>query len=153
MKANKFKFGLLSAAAVLGLGVFTSCSKDFQGDIDGINNRIDKLTTTLDEVKSGLKAGKAIADVVASDNGVVIKMSDGKQYTITNGKDGKDGTVIKIGDDGFWYIDGVKTEYPAKGIKGDKGDKGDAGVAGPQGPKGDKGDLLRAQQGWLLVQG
>ena len=140
MKANKFKFGLLSAAAVLGLGVFSSCSKDFQGDIDGINNRIDKLTTSLDEVKSGLKDGKAIADVVASDNGVVIKMSDGKQYTITNGKDGKDGTVIKVGDDGFWYIDGVKTEYPAKGIKGDKGDKGDAGVAGPQGPKGDKGD-------------
>ena len=140
MKANKFKFGLLSAAAVLGLGVFSSCSKDFQGDIDGINNRIDKLTTSLDEVKSGLKDGKAIEDVVTSDNGVVIKMSDGKQYTITNGKDGKDGTVIKVGDDGFWYIDGVKTEYPAKGIKGDKGDKGDAGVAGPQGPKGDKGD-------------
>ena len=137
MKANKFKFGLLSAAAVLGLGVFSSCSKDFQGDIDGINNRIDKLTTSLDEVKSGLKDGKAIEDVVTSDNGVVIKMSDGKQYTITNGKDGKDGTVIKVGDDGFWYIDGVKTEYPAKGIKGDKGD---AGVAGPQGPKGDKGD-------------
>ena len=140
MKANKFKFGLLSAAAVLGLGVFSSCSKDFQGDIDGINNRIDKLTTSLDEVKSGLKDGKAIEDVVTSDNGVVIKMSDGKQYTITNGKDGKDGTVIKVGDDGFWYIDGEKTEYPAKGIKGDKGDKGDAGVAGPQGPKGDKGD-------------
>ncbi len=140
MKANKFKFGLLSAAAVLGLGVFSSCSKDFQGDIDGINNRIDKLTTSLDEVKSGLKDGKAIEDVVTSDNGVVIKMSDGKQYTITNGKDGKDGTVIKVGDDGFWYIDGVKTEYPAKGIKGDKGPKGDAGVAGPQGPKGDKGD-------------
>ena len=140
MKANKFKFGLLSAAAVLGLGVFSSCSKDFQGDIDGINNRIDKLTTSLDEVKSGLKDGKAIEDVVTSDNGVVIKMSDGKQYTITNGKDGKDGTVIKVGDDGFWYIDGEKTEYPAKGIKGDKGDKGEAGVAGPQGPKGDKGD-------------
>ena len=140
MRTNKFKIGLLSVAAVLGLGVFSSCSKDFQGDIDGINNRIDKLTTSLDEVKSGLKDGKAIADVVASDNGVVIKMSDGKQYTITNGKDGKDGTVIKVGDDGFWYIDGVKTEYPAKGIKGDRGDKGDAGVAGPQGPKGDKGD-------------
>lgn len=123
-----------------GWGSSPPAPKDFQGDIDGINNRIDKLTTSLDEVKSGLKDGKAIEDVVTSDNGVVIKMSDGKQYTITNGKDGKNGTVIKVGDDGFWYIDGVKTEYPAKGIKGDKGDKGDAGVAGPQGPKGDKGD-------------
>lgn len=134
MKANKFKFGLLSAAAVLGLGVFSSCSKDFQGDIDGINNRIDQLTTSLDQVKSGLKDGKAIADVVAGDNGVVIKMTDGKEYTITNGKDGQDGTIVKVGEDGFWYIDGVKTEYPAKGVKGDPG------VAGPQGPKGDKGD-------------
>ena len=45
--------------------------------------------------------------------------TSGQSYEITNGKDGAngadgaDGSVVEIGEDGYWYIDGVKTEYPA----------------------------------------
>ena len=52
-----------------------------------------------------------------------------------DGADGKDGhtPIINIGDDGYWYIDGVNTHVKAQG------DKGDTGPQGSQGPKGDTG--------------
>ena len=60
------------------------------------------------------------------------------------GKDGQSNTpTIEIGSDGYWYINGTKTDYKAsgeKGEQGEKGDKGDKGDSGKQGEKGDKGD-------------
>ena len=41
--------------------------------------------------------------------------TDGKDGA--NGKDGKDGSVISIGEDGYWYIDGVNTGILATGGK------------------------------------
>ena len=44
-----------------------------------------------------------------------------------------------IGDDGYWYVNGEKTDYKAAGEKGDKGDPGEAGAVGEKGDKGDPG--------------
>ena len=49
-------------------------------------------------------------------------------------------TAPYIGDDGYWYVNGEKTEYKAQGEKGEPGDKGDKGDPGAKGDKGDKGD-------------
>lgn len=54
-------------------------------------------------------------------------MSDGKSYTIENGKDGNDGKpadVWTIGEDGFWYKNDQKTEYKAVGSNGTNGADG-----------------------------
>ncbi|MCR4583723.1 MAG: collagen-like protein [Prevotella sp.] len=40
------------------------------------------------------------------------------------GAAGQNGSVVTIGADGFWYIDGVNTGVPAKGEKGEKGEDG-----------------------------
>ena len=57
------------------------------------------------------------------------------------GKDGQSNTpTIEIGSDGYWYINGTKTDYKANGEKGEQGEKGDKGDSGEQGEKGDKGD-------------
>ena len=66
------------------------------------------------------------------------------------GKDGQSNTpTIEIGSDGYWYVNGTKTDYKANGEQGEKGDsgeqgekgdKGDKGDSGEQGEKGDKGD-------------
>ena len=60
------------------------------------------------------------------------------------GKDGQSNTpTIEIGSDGYWYINGTKTDYKAdgeKGEQGEKGERGDKGDSGEQGEKGDKGD-------------
>ena len=34
--------------------------------------------------------------------------------------------TIEISEDGYWVINGIKTDTPATGPKGDKGDKGDS---------------------------
>ncbi len=60
------------------------------------------------------------------------------------GKDGRSNApTIEIGSDGYWYINGTKTDYKAsgeKGEQGEKGDKGDKGDSGEQGEKGDSGE-------------
>ena len=147
MQVNKFKIGLLSAAAVLGLGVFSSCSKDFQGDIDGINNRIDKLeglSANVDALKKAVDSGKVIQSVVKTDNGIKIVVG-GETYEITNGKDGANGeqgpaaTITVDEKTGNWVINGKVTEYPSRGVAGKDGKDGINGKDGKDGKDGING--------------
>ena len=49
-------------------------------------------------------------------------------------------TDISISEDGYWVINGEKTNVKAQGEKGDKGDQGDQGIQGEKGDKGDQGE-------------
>ncbi len=55
-----------------------------------------------------------------------------------NGKDGKDGVTptIEISNDGFWVINGTKTEYKAIGLDGQNGTNGANGKDGTNGKDG-----------------
>ena len=82
-----------------------------------------------------------------------ILYSDGttSTFTVTNGTDGiqgeqgiqgvpgKDGVTptIEISEDGYWVINGARTEIKAQGIKGDKGDQGVQGIPGQDGADGE----------------
>ncbi len=57
----------------------------------------------------------------------------------TNGTNGKDGKTpkITISNDGYWVIDGQKSNQK---VQGENGTNGTNGKDGTQGPKGDKGD-------------
>ena len=56
------------------------------------------------------------------------------------GKNGQSNTpTIEIGSDGYWYINGTKTDYKANGEKGEQGEKGDKGDKGDSGEQGEKG--------------
>ncbi len=84
-------------------------------------------------------------------------------FTVTNGADGANGSqgeqgiqgnpgadghtpIITISNDGYWVIDGNKTDYIAQGPQGNtgaqgpEGPQGAQGEIGPQGPKGDQGE-------------
>ncbi len=129
---------------------FTSC-KDYDDDIDNLQGQIDNINVSLAKLQDLIDSGMVIKSVTSTADGITFTMSDNKSYTVTNGKDGANGTSWTIGDDGYWYKDGVKTGYKAigqdgavgpqgpKGDKGDTGAQGPAGDRGPQGPEGPQG--------------
>ncbi|MBO5455001.1 MAG: hypothetical protein J6A20_00620 [Muribaculaceae bacterium] len=138
---KKFINGLLLATLMVGsAGSFTSC-KDYDDDIDNLQNQIDKISVTLGEIQEKVKNGSIISSVTSTTDGLKLVI-DGKEYVITNGKPGENGapgTSWSIGTDGYWYKDGVKTDYkavPDAGAAGSQGPAGPAGPAGPQGPAG-----------------
>lgn len=162
---KKFINVLLSATLVTAASAcFTGC-KDYDDDIDNLQEQINKINTTLAGLQEKIDAGSVITSVTPTANGIDIKLSDGKTYTITNGKDGangtdgkdgvdgKNGTVWTIGEDGYWYKDDEKTEYRAIGLDGKPGEQGPAGPAGPQGPQGPAGDGTTGPQGPQGPQG
>lgn len=135
---NVALFGTLIAVSS---STFTSC-KDYDDDIDGLTNRVSAVEGTLSQLESLIKKGAVITDVKSTANGVVVTLSDNKTFTLTNGKDGaagaagKNGTVVTMGEDGYWYVDGKKTENPWKGQKGDDGVAGTPGTNGKPGADG-----------------
>ena len=61
-----------------------------------------------------------------------------------DGSDGTPGSVVTIGNNGNWYIDGVDTGTPAQGSAGPIGATGSIGATGAigaTGPKGDNGSI------------
>lgn len=144
---------LLGATLVLSAGAFVSC-QDYGSDINDLTDRVSAVEKVSKELQALIQKGSVITNVESSAKGVKVTLSSGETFEITNGtngadgkdgkdgsagKDGKPGSVVTIGSDGYWYIDGVKTEYKAQGEKGEKGDQGETGPQGPQGPKGEDG--------------
>lgn len=135
---KKFIKNLL-AVALVGAMLGSFGCKDYDEDIKSLNDRVDKVEASVADLQAKIDAGAVITGVTNNGDGVVVTLSNGQSFTLkhgTNGKDGqpgkdgedgKDADVWTIGDDGFWYKNGTKTEYKALGIKGDKGDKGDDG--------------------------
>ena len=144
-KSKIFSYLFIGLLATGAMGTVTSC-KDYDDDISNLQKQIDANAEAIKNIEALIKSGSVITNVAQATDGVTVTLSDGNKFTIKNGAKGDKGdagtpgTVWTIGDDGFWYKDGVKTSYYALGTKGDKGDKGDTGATGAQGEKGDKGD-------------
>ena len=146
MKKNLFlKVFLFTVIATMV--TFTAC-KDYDDDIDHLQDQITSLKATVDQINSAVSAGAVITDVTSTASGIKVTLSNGKSYDITNGKDGingvngvdgKDGSVVEIGENGNWYIDGVDTELPARGPKGETGAPGADGADGKDGINGTDG--------------
>jgi hypothetical protein len=125
MKKNLlFKFFVLAVVAVFA--TMSSC-KSYDDDIDNLQTQIDSMKKTLDEIQAKVNSGAVITNVASTSNGITITLSDGKSYTITNGTNGQDGapgSVITIGENGHWLIDGVDTGVAAQGPAGLDGKDG-----------------------------
>ena len=98
---------------------------------DGANGKDGVNGTNGKDGKDGTD-GKDGKDGVNGTNG-----TNGKDGA--NGKDGKDGTVVTISDDGYWVLDGVKTDKKAIGTDGTNGKDGVNGIDGTNGKDGENG--------------
>ena len=111
---------LFGALLFASAGAFTSC-KDYDDDIANLQEQVDAVKVSLQELQNLVDAGAVITSVETitdGNGGIKITLSDGKTYNVLNGANGADGAdavVWTIGEDGYWYKDGVKTDYQAIG--------------------------------------
>lgn len=140
---KKFISKMLFVALTLGaLGIVSSCSDDdtkYDSDIANLQAQIDKNSKAIDQINSLITDGSFIQSVDNDADGVLITLSNGKTYRISNGTNGQDAVVWTIGEDGFWYQNGNKTNYYALGKDGKDGTNGTNGSDGKDGANGTDG--------------
>lgn len=126
-------YGALVLGSVLLAGGMVSCS-DYDDDINSLNDRVTAVEQTVKELQEKINAGAVITDVQTTEDGVKVTLSDGNSFTLQNGKDGAAGSVVSIGDNGNWFIDGKDTGKPSRGEKGEPGEPGQPGGDGTTAP-------------------
>ena len=124
------------AAVLVAFSSVSSC-KDYDDDINSLNDRLTAVEGDINDLQDAIKAGKLITSVTpftTGDGGWTITFSDNSKIDVKNGAKGDKGDTGAQGDKGD------KGDTGATGAQGDKGDKGDTGATGAQGEKGEKGD-------------
>ena len=134
MKKN-FVRVMLFGALTLATVTYVGC-KDYDDDIDNLQTQIDANAAGLAELQAKVNAGNWVTDIKSITGGFEITFNNRNKYSIVNGKDG---SVVEIGENGNWFIDGVDTGKPARGEKGETGATGPVGPVGPEGPVGPVG--------------
>ena len=106
------------AAGLLG---FAACTGELEDRVTSLENRLDKLEALVNDNVNSIKAlveanAKAVTinSVTTTDNGYVIKFSDGTTATITKGQDGAPG---QNGQDGAPGQDGKDAAAPQIGVQ------------------------------------
>ncbi len=145
---------LFGALALATSTSFVGC-KDYDDDIDHLQEQVDANKSAIAEVEAAMKAGKFIVSYTAVTNGYELTLSDGSKLNITNGKDGEKGEKgeqglngnpiipkFKVSSDNYWMVstdDGVNYEYVldqegnkvnATGKQGEPGEPGKPGEPG-----------------------
>ena len=112
---------LFGALMVTSTGTFVSC-KDYDDDIDRIDNTLNDLKSQIAALQSKIDAGKYITNVSTTADGITITLNDGTSYPISNGKNGEAGKPgepgaagdkIEVNEDGYFVINGEPTEWMA----------------------------------------
>ena len=117
---------LFGALMVTSTGTFVSC-KDYDDDIDQINNKLSGVEATIADLQKKIGDGAYVKSITQAADGFTVTMSDGSSTTITGikgdaGQDGKDGAEWTIVD-GYWACNGEKTDVKAVGTDGKDGQK------------------------------
>ena len=151
----------MAMGIVAMLTAATSCQfddTDIWNEMEQIKDRIETLEEAVIKTNEDIVALQAIVNalqksvyvrsVEQSYDGYVINFSDGTSATISNGKDGANGTnapVISIKQDAdgnyYWTIDGEwlmvdGKRVRANGIDGENGANGENGIDGVNGTNG-----------------
>ena len=132
-----FKLILAGAAIVAGLAGAVSC-QDLKGELENLSSKVTNLEGKITALESAINAGELVKDVRSVADGIEV-VTGKATYKITNGKDGAAGPAgaagaagdaWTIGDDGYWYKNGTKTDYKAIGTDGKDGKDGKDGGSG-----------------------
>ena len=87
-------------------------------------------------MNAAVQGGAVIKSVTPITNGIKITLSNNQTYDVTNGATGPAGaagSVVTIGTNGNWFINGTDTGNPSKGATGPAGEDGEDGADGADG--------------------
>ena len=84
---RQFFSALLMGAMVVGATTTLQSCKDYDDDIQNLQQQIDANSKAIKAIEDLIKNGSVITNVAEADNGVTVTLSDGKKFTIANGKD------------------------------------------------------------------
>ena len=93
------RFFHMMIVAIVAITACCACSK-----VNDIDKRLGVLENIVSDLKAQISAGAVITSVDKTSDGCTFTLSNGQTYTVTNGKDGADGT------DGEAIIADVKIE-------------------------------------------
>lgn len=112
-------------------GTFTSC-KDYDDDINNLQEQVDGIKADLEALQAQVDAGKYVTNITKEGDGIVITWNDNSTSTIETIKGDKgDKVTIEIDETSKnWIIDGVDTGICAEGKDGAAGQPGAAGNDG-----------------------
>ena len=161
---RKFFSAMLVGVLALSISAIFAGCKDYDSDIDSLNQRLDANESAVSAIQSTLASGDWIKSVESIENGIKITLGSGKTYEITNGINGQTGAPgnvwtivdgywykdgantgqravpsIEIGPNGNWFINGVDTGVQAEGQNGTDGTDGTDGTNGTDGTDGADG--------------
>ena len=128
MIKKSFRLMLLAAFALSSV-MFVSCNK-WEDEINELDSKVAALEQTVSSLKAAVDGGAVISSVSNTSEGVKFTLSNGQSYTVNHGavgatgaagqdgkdgQDGKPGSVVTIGENGNWFIDGVDQNVSAVG--------------------------------------
>ena len=109
---RKFLSALFVGTAVLLSTSVVSCSDNgYDDDIKNLQAQITANADVIAQLQSLYKAGCVITSVEKTADGVVVTLSDGSSFNLSNGEDADVWTI----QNGEWYKNGEATGLPAKG--------------------------------------
>ena len=138
---------LFGALMVSSTGTFVSC-KDYDDDIDQINNELTEIKSSLSALQAKVDAGKYVTNVTKSGDGIVVTWNDGTSSTIETikGDKGDKGDKVTITIDPTsknWMIDGIDTGICAEGKDG-------AGTSGTNGVDAKSPSISETTGNWVV---
>lgn len=139
-----FRWALFCGIAATSL---VGC-KDYDDDIDNLNNKVDGLQSSVESLLADIKAGKFVKNIEATADGTGIKVTfsddqskeiaingkaaivkvdengnlvdgDGKIIVKAEDMKGEPGETPRIGENGNWWIGQTDTKVPASGVAGE----------------------------------
>ena len=109
-KKRNFAKTALLGVLLCGLAgpTFVGC-KDYDDDIDGLQEQVNTLNKNFEELKKLVNDGKTITSVTPITGGFRITFNDNTSYDIVNGKEGAAwvGSVVTVDENGHLIIDNV----------------------------------------------
>lgn len=122
-----FRWALFCGIAATSL---VGC-KDYDDDIDNLNNKVDGLQSTIESLQADIKAGKFVKNIEATADGIKVTFSNDETKDITI--EGK-AAIVKVDPETGNWVDGKGNLIAkAEDMKGQDGEDGKDGQNGKDG--------------------